>query len=136
MHPTSTIAPEEVSNFLESNIKGLSIASTRRKPQIKKDNTPSKPSEASESGSLSQRSTQPPEGNGLGPVEIFFGGTFNKWVYKLRYIIILIGFAAAGYSGVRASELQGLSSMEQFFRKDHQLTKSFYAVLNDFNEGD
>lgn len=26
--------------------------------------------------------------------------------------------------------------MEQFFKEDHQLTKSFYATVNDFNEGD
>ena len=45
----------------------------------------------------------------LSKVEVFFDTTFNTFVYKFRYIIIILGLLMAGYAGVRAYEVQGLT---------------------------
>jgi hypothetical protein len=72
----------------------------------------------------------------LGPVEIFFGTKYAKFIQSWRIPIILLGFVAAAYAGWWSKDIQGLSQMEMFFKEDHMLTVGFYKSLNGFNEGD
>jgi len=55
----------------------------------------------------------------LNPVEIFFDTTFNNFVFRFRYLIIIVCTLMAAYASVRSTEVQGLSTMEQFFELDH-----------------
>ena len=72
----------------------------------------------------------------LGAVEIFFGTKYTTFIQKTRILIIIICLGSAGYAGYRSTEIEGLSTMEQFFQPDHMLTMGFYKSINGFLEGD
>jgi hypothetical protein len=72
----------------------------------------------------------------LNSIERFFDTTLNTWVRKLRFFIILGGFALSGYSGYRCLDIQGLSSLEKYFNDDHEVMVAFKTIANDYNEGE
>jgi hypothetical protein len=72
----------------------------------------------------------------LGKVEIFFDTTWNNFVRKFRWPIVIIGLAMGGYAGYRSSEIRGLTSMEQYTPYDHYVMVAFRKILFGFNEGD
>lgn len=43
--------------------------------------------------------------NELSPTEIFFDTTFNTFVLRFRFFIIVASFALAGYAGFRSTEV-------------------------------
>jgi hypothetical protein len=51
-------------------------------------------------------------------------------------MIIIVSFGSAAYAGYRAKDIEGLSTIEQFFPRDHMLTMGFYKSVDGFNEGD
>jgi hypothetical protein len=71
----------------------------------------------------------------MGSIERAFDGPVNSCVKKWRYLIIFLGLGLAAFSGYKCTELQGLASMEQYFKADHEVTLAFSKVTNDFNEG-
>lgn len=48
----------------------------------------------------------------LGPIEQFFDTTWNDFVKKFRWLIVILGLAMASYAGLRSTEIRGLSKME------------------------
>ena len=156
--PMSTISAGQSTNFLGSNIKGLGLRgsqlsknynTSKKSQKLKKQlsqvsensasnesKTTSKKSGKTAPDPSSNKTQQEQTGIQLSRTEIFFDTAFNDFVFKFRYLIILISFMAAAYAGYRATEVQGLTTMEQYFKKNHFLTKSFESVLNDYNDGD
>lgn len=72
----------------------------------------------------------------LGKVEIFFDTTWNNFVRKFRWPIVIIGLLMGVYAGHRSSEIRGLTSMEQYTPYDHYVMVAFRKILFGFNEGD
>jgi predicted RND superfamily exporter protein len=72
----------------------------------------------------------------LGPIEQFFDTTWNDFVKKFRWPIVIAGLAMAAYAGVRSTEIRGLSKMEEYTPKDHFVMIGFEKILFGFNEGD
>jgi len=72
----------------------------------------------------------------LTKIEVWFDTTFNTFVFKFRYIILLAGFLMAAYAGIRSTEVSGLTRMEDYFKPDHIVMISFNKTISDFNEGD
>lgn len=48
----------------------------------------------------------------LGRIEQFFDTTWNDFVRKFRWPIVIAGLAMAAYAGMRSTEIRGLSKME------------------------
>ena len=72
----------------------------------------------------------------LGKVEIFFDTTWNNFVRKFRWPIVILGLLMGAYAGYRSSEIRGLTSMEQYTPYDHYVMVAFRKILFGFNEGD
>lgn len=72
----------------------------------------------------------------LTSMEIFFDTTFNTFVYRMRYVIILFSMVLAAYAGYRSFEVQGLTKMEQLFPAKHQIQLAFEHTLSSFHDGD
>ena len=49
----------------------------------------------------------------------FFGGPWNSFVRKLRWLIVLLAFGWTGYAVYVAQDVSPLTEPEQFFRDDH-----------------
>tara|TARA_B110000285_G_C15003175_1_gene552469 strand:+ start:288 stop:695 length:408 start_codon:yes stop_codon:yes gene_type:complete len=72
----------------------------------------------------------------LGKVEIFFDTTWNNFIRKFRWPIVIMGLLMGVYAGHRSSEIRGLTSMEQYTPYDHYVMVAFRKILFGFNEGD
>jgi hypothetical protein len=72
----------------------------------------------------------------LGALERFFDTTWNDFVKRFRWFIIIFGFALAGYAAQRSTEIMGLSAMEAYFFPSHFLAIATEKVLTGFNENE
>lgn len=55
-------------------------------------------------------------------IEQFFGGPWNKWVHKLRYLIILIMAGWIGFAVYKAKDIGPLTEEEDFLPEDHPIS--------------
>ena len=67
---------------------------------------------------------------------MFFDTTWNNWVQRYRWPIVIVGLLAATYAGIRSTEIRGLSKMEEYTPKDHYVMVGFEKILFGFNEGE
>lgn len=72
----------------------------------------------------------------LGPVEIFFDTHFMSFISRFSCLLLVLGLLSAGYAGYRATEIQGLSKMEDIVKEDHYMYKAFARLVFDFHDGD
>lgn len=72
----------------------------------------------------------------LGPIEIFFDTHFMSFITNCKCILIIGGLLLAAYSGYRATEIEGLSKMEDLVKHDHFIYKAFDSIVFGFLDGD
>ena len=72
----------------------------------------------------------------LGPIEIFFDTHFMSFIANCKCLLILGGLLLAAYAGYRSTEIQGLSKMEEFVKKDHFMYQAFDQIVFGFHDGD
>lgn len=58
----------------------------------------------------------------LGQIEKFFGGKWNYWVYKTRYVIIFIMLGWTIFAITKAKDIGPLTEKEEFLPADHQIS--------------
>lgn len=69
-------------------------------------------------------------------MEQFFDTTYYKFIKKFRFLIVFTCCIITSFSAYKSTEVQGLSSMEQFFGDSHDLTLGFAKAQNGFNTGE
>ena len=72
----------------------------------------------------------------LGRIEKWFAGPYFNFVSYCKFPIVLIGLVIAAYAGYRSTFIEGLKSMEQYFKDGHYLSDAFLKHRDDFNEGE
>jgi hypothetical protein len=75
------------------------------------------------------------EYDGLGPLNRFFGTTWDQTVKKYRWPIILFGLAFAGFSLYRASQISKLTQPEDFLPREYYINVCYVWVMNNFPAG-
>ena len=71
----------------------------------------------------------------LNSIDFFFDTTWNNWVKKYRWPVVLVGVLLASYAAIRSTEIVGLSQMERYFPQSHPITGAFDVLIGGFNEG-
>jgi len=57
----------------------------------------------------------------LGSIEKFFGGPWNDWVMRLRFVIILLMAGWLGFAISQAKDIGPLTEQEDFLPADHKI---------------
>lgn len=66
----------------------------------------------------------------IGKIEQFFGGPWNYWVHKLRFIIVFVCAGWTGFAIFKAKDIGPLTAQEEFLPKDNPIT----IVMNTLND--
>jgi hypothetical protein len=65
---------------------------------------------------------------------MFFGSTWNNWVFKGRYVIVGVFTLWIGMSCFFAGKIGPLTKPEEFIPSDHPSIKSYQIMANNFTE--
>lgn len=68
----------------------------------------------------------------LGTTEKFFGGIWNTWVHKLRYVIIFLMAGWLVFAIIMAKDIGPLTEQENFLPVDHPITIVQETMRNKF----
>lgn len=68
----------------------------------------------------------------MGTIEKFFGGSWNNWVFKLRYIIIIASILWCTCAVYYAQQIGPITKMEDFYPPDHRQTIFTKAMRDHF----
>lgn len=69
-------------------------------------------------------------------IEKFFGGVWNEWVHKLRYIIILVMVGWLVFAIIKAKDIGPLTENEEFLPDDNEINIVSNILKNKFQSVD
>lgn len=72
----------------------------------------------------------------MGTIEKFFGGAWNEWVHKLRFVIIFVMVAWLVFAIIKAKDIGPLTEKEEFLPDDNEITIVGNILRNEFQSVD
>ena len=68
-------------------------------------------------------------------MELFFERRWAPFIYKFRWLVVVLLTGFIGYSGYTSSQVKPLSSKEKYFKDDHPFEIVQALLISVFNQG-